>query len=288
MATENKILDLSFPADEDLSADKYHFVVLTSSGTVRRPNNGTETPIGILQNAPTAGQAANVRLIGVSKLVANAVLTVGLFVKPEYVGATDAGKGSDATGSEGYARAQVIQAADAEDDLCSVVLTTGRPPGTYGVGEITIVDGKIIIGKTGVGFAATPSGDWTITSAGVATIGLVKITAAKISGAAVTAAKISAAAVTEAKISAANVSQGKLKTITAALSVASNATSLSVSSASFTGGIPILSKLTMAALGASALRVTKFSLTASTAKLSLSGATTHTGAAVATIVVLRA
>jgi len=52
MSTENKILDLTFPAAEDLSDDTYKFVVLNSSGQVRRPDSASEVAIGILQNAP--------------------------------------------------------------------------------------------------------------------------------------------------------------------------------------------------------------------------------------------
>jgi len=54
--------------------------------------------------------------------VANAALTVGKFVKPEYVGATDAGKGDDAGTWWDTARGMVVEAAGAEDDICSVIL----------------------------------------------------------------------------------------------------------------------------------------------------------------------
>jgi len=127
MATENKILDLPFPAIEDLTLDQYRFVVLTSTG-VRRPNSETEACIGILQNAPALGEAAAVRVIGVSKLQMNDAGAIGLFVKAEYVDAADAGKGKTAAATLAYARAMVIEASDAEDDLASVLLI-GQVPG---------------------------------------------------------------------------------------------------------------------------------------------------------------
>jgi hypothetical protein len=122
MATEQAIWRESFEAAEDLSDDQYHFVVLNSSGKVRRPDTEDEVAIGILQNAPESGEAAEVMIVGKSKCVANGALTVGTFVKPEYVGAADAGKADDAGTWWDTARGMVVEAAGAEDDLCSVVL----------------------------------------------------------------------------------------------------------------------------------------------------------------------
>jgi hypothetical protein len=127
MSTENKILDLSFPAAESLASDQYKFVVLNSSGAVRRPDSADEVPIGILQNAPAINEAASVRVIGCSKLEVNAAAAIGAHVGPEYVSATDAGKGAlvDPAG----ASAVVIEAASAEDDLASVLLLSPKRTG---------------------------------------------------------------------------------------------------------------------------------------------------------------
>ena len=122
MATEQAIWRESFEAAEDLSDYQFHFVVLNSSGKARLLDAEDEVAIGILQNAPESGEAAVVMIMGKSKLVANAALTVGTFVKPEYVGATDAGKGDDAGTWWDTARGMVVEAAGAEDDICSVVL----------------------------------------------------------------------------------------------------------------------------------------------------------------------
>jgi len=121
MATEQAIWRESFEAAEDLSDYQYHFVMLDSSG-VRLPDSEDEVSIGILQNAPDSGEAADVMIIGKSKLVASAALAVGTFVKHEYVGAADAGKGEDAGTWWDTARGMVLEAAGAEDDLCSVFL----------------------------------------------------------------------------------------------------------------------------------------------------------------------
>lgn len=122
MATEQSIWREPFEAAEDLSSYQYHYVVLNTSGKVRLPDSEDEVAIGILQNAPAIGKAANVMIIGKSKCVANAALTIGTFVKPEYVGAADAGKAQDAGTWWDTARAMVVESAGAEDDLCSVIL----------------------------------------------------------------------------------------------------------------------------------------------------------------------
>lgn len=121
MSTEQKILDESFAALEDLANDQYRFVVQATGG-VRRPDSAAEVPLGILQNAPALGEAAVVRVIGRSKLQVNGALGVGAFVSAEYVSAADAGKGQDAAGDLAKARALVVEASGAEDDLASVLL----------------------------------------------------------------------------------------------------------------------------------------------------------------------
>lgn len=139
MAWENALLDLAFEADEDLSDDQYTFVVLTSTGKVRRPDSESEVALGILQNAPDDGEPATVRIAGISKLVANNALAIGTWVMQEYVTATDAGKGKTSAGAPEYTRALVIGAAAAEDDLCTVLLTSPFPAINDAVSTITTV-----------------------------------------------------------------------------------------------------------------------------------------------------
>ncbi len=121
MAWDNVLFTLSFPAAEDLSDYQYHFVKI-DSGTARLLDSAAEKADGILQNCPTAGEGASVALYGVSKLVANGALALDIFVKGEYVGAADAGKGEDAGANWALARAKVVEASSAEDEFCSVLL----------------------------------------------------------------------------------------------------------------------------------------------------------------------
>lgn len=139
MSTENKLLNVSHPAGEDLSNDQYRWVILVSDGTVRRPDSEAEVGYGILQNAPAVGEAANIMVAGISKMQANAALGIGTFVMPEYVGAADAGKGKTSAGAPAYTRGLVLEASEAEDDLCTVLLTSPFPAINDAVASVTTV-----------------------------------------------------------------------------------------------------------------------------------------------------
>jgi hypothetical protein len=125
MAWENKVIDISLEADEDLSNDQYRIVVLdATTGKVRRPDATTDIPLGILQNAPDAkGKAAVIRPIGcggISKIQLGATLSTGAIIGIEYVSATDAGK-AKAIAAKQYP-VGVLLAGGAEDELGVVLL----------------------------------------------------------------------------------------------------------------------------------------------------------------------
>lgn len=124
MATENILLKESYEAAEDLSNDQFRFVVKdATSGKIRRPDAANEKALGILQNAPNAaGKEAVVAIIGISKIQAAGALTINAMVTPEYVSATDAGKGLATTTAGDYVRGIVVEAASVEDELASVHL----------------------------------------------------------------------------------------------------------------------------------------------------------------------
>jgi len=121
MATENRVLDVSFPAAEDLSNDQYRIVVL-DTGAVRRPNATTDIPLGVLQNAPAAGEAAVVRLIGVSKIQLGETVAENEWIKLEYIDAADAGKGLDADVALDLAIGRCLAGGD-EDELGEILLS---------------------------------------------------------------------------------------------------------------------------------------------------------------------
>lgn len=126
MAIQHSGLDIAFAAAEDLSSHQYRFVHQASDSTVDLLDNGSEFPLGILQNAPESGEIAVVRLTGTSKLVMNGSVSVGAVLKAEYVGATDNGKGDAADTDGDIIRGVCIEASGAEDDLGAVLLCVSK------------------------------------------------------------------------------------------------------------------------------------------------------------------
>ena len=93
-------------ATGDLSALQYTFVQQTTLGGVTGTTINTQIPIGILQNAPTAGQAAEIMVAGVSKLVAG----TSALVANDRVGSTAGGKAVTlTTGSSAWVSATVLE-----------------------------------------------------------------------------------------------------------------------------------------------------------------------------------
>ncbi|NTU41674.1 MAG: hypothetical protein HGA78_01200 [Nitrospirales bacterium] len=121
MATAIPVLDVSREAAEDLSNDQYRIVVL-ASGKVRRPDASTEIGLGVLQNAPVAGEAAVVRVMGISKIQFGETVAENEWVKLEYVSAADAGKGMDADVALDLAIGRCLLGGD-EDELGEILLS---------------------------------------------------------------------------------------------------------------------------------------------------------------------
>lgn len=121
MATENRVLDVSFEAAEDLSNDQFRIVVL-DTGEVRRPDASADIPLGVLQNAPGSGEAAVVRVMGISKIQLGETVAENEWIKLEYVDAADAGKGLDADIALDLAIGRCIKGG-AEDELGEVLLS---------------------------------------------------------------------------------------------------------------------------------------------------------------------
>jgi hypothetical protein len=76
MAWELSLFDVSLEAGEDLSNAQFLAVALDSNGKVVKAKSDT-LPIGILQDKPKEGQAANVRMLGISKVVAGGAIEIG-------------------------------------------------------------------------------------------------------------------------------------------------------------------------------------------------------------------
>lgn len=81
MSYEIDTLDITLKAHDDLSTYQYHFVKMSADNEVDVCGAG-ETAIGILQNKPkVAGQAARVRVMGASRIVAGETLAFGNYIE---------------------------------------------------------------------------------------------------------------------------------------------------------------------------------------------------------------
>jgi hypothetical protein len=95
-------------ASADLSAKQFHFVKLASATTVTVCNGVTDKPIGVLQNSPASGQAAEICIFGITKVVSD--------------GTTAAG---DLIGTSSDAQAAVYTASDTTKYICGQAIEAG-------------------------------------------------------------------------------------------------------------------------------------------------------------------
>jgi hypothetical protein len=125
MSIEHGILTETYLAAEDLSSDQFRFVRLNASDPdkVERPNAANDKIIGVLQNAPAAGEEAVVMEIGRSKIQAAGAIAIDAWVTAQYVSATDAGKALTTTTDKDVVSGQCVKPAGAEDDLAEIIIT---------------------------------------------------------------------------------------------------------------------------------------------------------------------
>jgi len=77
-------------ASADLSSKQYHFVKISGNNTVTVCAAITDVPVGVLQNAPASGGAAEVCIFGVTKVVADGTLAAGNRIGTSADGQADA------------------------------------------------------------------------------------------------------------------------------------------------------------------------------------------------------
>ena len=85
----NYSVKVTLVAAADLSAKQYQFVKLDSAGKAVVVAANTDRPIGVLQNAPLAGQEAEVLVVGGTKLVAGEAVTEGAVISTTSAGKAD-------------------------------------------------------------------------------------------------------------------------------------------------------------------------------------------------------
>lgn len=117
MATKQAAISISLKAAADLSTKQHYFVELSAAQTVNVCNATTDKAVGVLNNKPTAAdKAAEVDILGTTKVVAGAAIAAGALVAP-----TAAGKAQTAVATQ-YARGMALEAAGADGDIIEILL----------------------------------------------------------------------------------------------------------------------------------------------------------------------
>lgn len=112
-------------ASADLSAKQYYFVKVSGDKTVTVCAALTDVPIGVLQNDPVSGEAAEVVAIGVTKISGDADLAAGDAIGPSGDGQADARViGTDTTH---YVAGVVIDGNTAAGGLVTAIINCAAP-----------------------------------------------------------------------------------------------------------------------------------------------------------------
>lgn len=111
---------ITLNAGADLSTKQYRFVKLDASGNAVVCAAVTDKPVGVLQNNPTSGQAAEIVVIGLTKVSTDAALAIGDLVgtasdgqAAAYVAGTDTTK---------YVVGQALVTSGGADELTSIIV----------------------------------------------------------------------------------------------------------------------------------------------------------------------
>jgi hypothetical protein len=120
----NYSVKVTLVAAADLSAKQYHFVKLNASGEAAAIAAITDIPIGVLQNAPLAGQEAEVLIVGGTKLVAGEAVTLPAFLSVTTAGKADKIATSDTTQ---FVVGQAITAGGADAEVITAVVNCSNP-----------------------------------------------------------------------------------------------------------------------------------------------------------------
>jgi len=118
-------LKITLEAAADLSAKQYHFVKVDSNGKAAACAALTDVPVGVLQNDPTAGQTAEIVVVGVSKVSSDAALNEGDLIGPSADGQADARViGTDTTH---YVGGQMLTATGAAGVIGTAIINCATP-----------------------------------------------------------------------------------------------------------------------------------------------------------------
>lgn len=117
--------DATYEAGADLSSNQYYILELTTAQKVTVCNNAADVGFGVLQNDPTSGQAAQVRVAqgSISKVVSDGsgtAIAIG-----DWVGTNASGKAVKKTTDKDWVLGRAEDASTANGTIISVRLYPG-------------------------------------------------------------------------------------------------------------------------------------------------------------------
>ena len=116
---------ITLEAGADLSTKQYHFVKLDNAGKAVVCSGATDRPVGVLQNTPISGQAAEIVVVGLTKVSSDAGLTIGAVIGTSADGQADAKTpGTDTTE---YVVGTVLVTTGAAGVIGSVLVNCANP-----------------------------------------------------------------------------------------------------------------------------------------------------------------
>lgn len=118
-------LKITLEAAADLSAKQYYFVKVDSNGKADVCSAVTDVPVGVLQNKPTAGFAAEIVTVGVSKVSSDAALTEGMLIGTSADG--QAGQKVPGTNTTHYIVGQMLTETGAANVLGTALINCASP-----------------------------------------------------------------------------------------------------------------------------------------------------------------
>lgn len=81
MATKQAVVPVSYAAGADLRTKQFRAVKMSGNRAVTVVSGANDNMIGVLQNTPNEGQAAEIDISGITKWEAGATITAGQRVK---------------------------------------------------------------------------------------------------------------------------------------------------------------------------------------------------------------
>lgn len=127
MAWEKNQQCVTLIAGASLTAAQYKFVKLSAANTVVVCDGATDRPIGVLQNAPASGGAAEVCYSGITKVQGDADLAYGAQI---------------GTSADGQAAAYTV--SDTTKYIIGTVIEDNAAAGGYAVAVISCANARVL------------------------------------------------------------------------------------------------------------------------------------------------